>query len=989
MHPSVFISYARDASRDAAQRLHQALGGVAFLDTEEIAYGERFPERLVDALLDARVVVVFAEPAYFTRWYCLLEFRAARTPFLRAAERAAGTQAEREKSLAGLVIALPAAGVKLVLDRFPALASAVHWPTVDQTEGIAALVRARLAKSPPSLRERLAADGSPEAFRAALLEATRLPPPIKIGDIPFVPQVGLPASLGESFVGRSDDLWRIHDLLATESGGPASAALTGSIEAGAGFGKTRLALEFLHRFGPRYYRGGLFWIDAERNAELQLYEVLCALDPAAPELDRLRASGGVAGAVARTLRTLPQGGPPPLFIIDNVPEPAPGCAPLPLDTWCPALGQVPVLVTSRTRIAAGAGGSAVALPIQTLTPDAAVCLLSMGVSASALAMEEWREVAEWVGRLPLALELLNRVLWFGGTHPRALLAACRHERPVPVLDRAVEALRGSVPARALRGIAEAFGITYDRLTPEGRNAVRLLAWMAPAPVPERLMDAFGPGVFSSAVRVELRGRSILTPLEGEGEPVFGAMHRLLGDYLRGRSPDPGADLRELCAAVRTLLAGAEGGGTDGLREIAGCAAAVTEFVRHALAGSDDSLFPQVATFALDAADAFWKWGVYAAAVDVISLLIPASVRVVGAEHRGTLASRARLGLYLREQGDYREAERVQSEVLEDQRRLLGEEHPDTVASMNNLGNTLSEICDVAGAQALAERVLEVYRRRLGDDHPMTLSAMGNLANRLSVRGDLDAAQALHERVLQIRRQRLGDEHRETIESLNNLSGVLYARGDHAGARRLDEQVLQARRRLLGDEHPDTLASKYNLAATLDSLGELLTAQGLLEEALQQQRRVLGEEHPETLASMQSVADALLDGGEVDRAREMQERTLQARRRVLGDSHPDTVLSLSALARILRASGDLAGARALQEQVLAARSAQLGERHPDTSTAAWNLARIMIESGEDPAVIIEPHLGWLRDADPDPLSGPQKELRAYLTSRVEPGASSGS
>src|SRR4051812_30006631 len=106
IHP-VFISYARDASREHALALHGALGGrTAFLDTDAIALGERFPEALVDALFDARVVVIFAEPHYFTRWYCLLEFRIARTPFLRAAERAGATVKDKEDALRGLVVAM-------------------------------------------------------------------------------------------------------------------------------------------------------------------------------------------------------------------------------------------------------------------------------------------------------------------------------------------------------------------------------------------------------------------------------------------------------------------------------------------------------------------------------------------------------------------------------------------------------------------------------------------------------------------------------------------------------------------------------------------------------------------------------------------------------------------------------------------------------------------------------------------------------------------
>jgi hypothetical protein len=70
MTKPVFISYARRASATHALALHAALGGedgLAFLDTAEIENGQQFPQVLAQAVLGARVVVIFAEEAYFTR----------------------------------------------------------------------------------------------------------------------------------------------------------------------------------------------------------------------------------------------------------------------------------------------------------------------------------------------------------------------------------------------------------------------------------------------------------------------------------------------------------------------------------------------------------------------------------------------------------------------------------------------------------------------------------------------------------------------------------------------------------------------------------------------------------------------------------------------------------------------------------------------------------------------------------------------------------
>lgn len=79
-HP-VFISYARSTSRQHAEALHRELGNLSFFDTSDIETGEQFPEALVDALLDAKVVVVFVDERYFQRWYCRKELETTLKPF--------------------------------------------------------------------------------------------------------------------------------------------------------------------------------------------------------------------------------------------------------------------------------------------------------------------------------------------------------------------------------------------------------------------------------------------------------------------------------------------------------------------------------------------------------------------------------------------------------------------------------------------------------------------------------------------------------------------------------------------------------------------------------------------------------------------------------------------------------------------------------------------------------------------------------------------
>ena len=132
-------------------------------------------------------------------------------------------------------------------------------------------------------------------------------------------------SLGEGFKGRAYDLWRLHHALWTM--GVGAAALTGAIEAGGGYGKSRLATEYLHRYGPDHYKGGLFWIDAaaaddELKQDQAFHGILCTIEPANARPSRCC---GIAGTTARDgLSALCNRLPTEqavLFVIDNVPEP--------------------------------------------------------------------------------------------------------------------------------------------------------------------------------------------------------------------------------------------------------------------------------------------------------------------------------------------------------------------------------------------------------------------------------------------------------------------------------------------------------------------------------------------------------------------------------------------------------------------------------------------------------------------------------------------
>jgi tetratricopeptide (TPR) repeat protein len=592
-------------------------------------------------------------------------------------------------------------------------------------------------------------------------------------------------------------------------------------------------------------------------------------------------------------RALHQIGQPALYVIDNIPEAPPGSGPPPIADFCPALGAVAVLATSRqdTREA-----HVRLIEVDTLDRDPAILLLTDNVLCSAaLSWADWGRIAEWVGDLPIALDLLNPCLALGSITPSDLLqrAVGQASRPVRELDRLRDALHGQVPKDAVRGITEAFSISFENLDGPTQQAAQLLAQLDPAPIPEAFMEALPGDLKSPVIRTALRGRHFVT---GGGGLSFGVMHRLMVDFLRSAAEASAPELLErACMVLRQVMT------------------------------SDRCQDPR-----------HWP---------VMRLCRPHAEALFarGSAMDATAVSSSEMGLAAAflafEQGDHAGARRLQQRVLEVRTRVLGEEHPDTLRAMNNLAGTLSAQGDHPGARRLQERVLEAMTRVLGEEHPATLTSMSNLAHTLGEQGDHTGARRLQERVLEARIRLLGEEHRDTLAAKNNLALTLYAQGDYAGAQRLQERVLEASTRLLGEEHPHTLTSMANLALALGAQGGHAGAGQLEQRVLEAMTRVLGEEHPDTLRSMNNLAGTLRAQGDLPAARRHHEHALATMTRVLGEEHPDTLRSMYNLAVTVAAQGDREGALRLVRTCLSGQRKVLGPQHPNTVATAKFLRRL--------------------------------------------------
>jgi tetratricopeptide (TPR) repeat protein len=664
-----------------------------------------------------------------------------------------------------------------------------------------------------------------------------------------------------------------------------------------GIGKTQLASEFVHRYGP-YFAGGVFWLSLAEAAAVPAEIAKCGLrlHRDQPGYSQRPLAEQVAAVLAAWGSEMPR-----LLVFDNCEDETR------LAQWRPPRGGCRVLVTGRRGQWSRELGVE-ALPLDVLPRPESLALL--GEHRPDLAADEplLDDIAAELGDLPLALHLAGSFLarYRHAVAPEAYLAQLwaddllRHP-----------SLQGRGTDYSATGhdvdVGRTFALSYDRLRtddPTDALALALLsraACFAPGePVPRDLLLAtldLPPDDPEAPLRAEdaLARLVALGLLESEADGAL-RLHRLLVAFVRQAAPEAGAQE----AVEAALLAQA-----DRLNQ-AGYPAPLLAWQAHLRAVTD---------------------------------------RAAGrGDERGAGLCNT-LGYHLDTIADYEAAWPYYERALAIKEQVLGAEHPATATGLNNLGALWQAIGDYEAARPYLERALAIRQQVLGAEHPTTAQSLNNLGALLVSMGDYEAARPYLERALAIDRQVLGEDHPTTAFDLNNLGVLFDSMGDYEAARPYFEHALAIDRQVLGEDHPTTAFDLNNLGGLFYNMGEYEAARPYYERALAITEQVLGAEHPTTALSLNNLGLLLKAMGDYEAARPYFERALAIREKVLGAEHPDTANSLNNLGFLWQAMGDYAAARPYYERALAILEARLGPDHPHARTVRENLARLARELGE--------------------------------------------
>ena len=696
------------------------------------------------------------------------------------------------------------------------------------------------------------------------------------------PPSNIPLSGAPYFVGREDKLEQLHQEL-QQTDQFVIYAITGM----GGVGKTELALQYALRY-QHNYPGGLCWFPV-RGLDLGTQIVNFARTKLGLTIpDQLEFNQQVEYCWARW----PEG--TVLIVLDDVVDYQAIHPYLP-----PAQSRFKVLVTSRHR----PGASYRRIDLDVLSADSALELLCRLVGTERIEQElkEAQALSEWLGYLPLGLELVGRYL-----ARRLSLTIAQFQKRLEKQKLAAKALLNSTEQgemTAQLSVTAAFELSWQDLPPEARKLGCRLSLFAPAPFDWSLVEycviqTEGKEEWEEALEEleELRDRFLVNRnlLQLTEQQTY-RLHQLIREFFQtklAQLPEADRYKQSFCQAMvavaklipQTPTQDQIAEFTPAIPHLAEVATVLTDWLRD-----EDLIWPFVGLERL---------------------------------HQG--------------QGTYDQAELWYQQCLEITTSRLGHDHPHVATSLNNLALLYQSMGRYDQAEPLYQQALEMAKQLLGHDHPLVATSLNNLAGLYYNQGRYDQAEPLYKQALEMTKQLLGEKHPSVATSLNNLAALYRFQGRYDQAEPLYQKALEIRKQLLGENHPSVATSLNNLAALYKYLGRYDQAEPLYMKALEMTKKLLGQNHPSVVNSLNNLALLYSDQGRYDESEPLLVQALQMRKLLLDEEHPDVAQSLNNLAFLYKSQGHYHQAEPLYVQALEIAERKLGSNHPDTVIIRNNL-----------------------------------------------------
>ncbi|OBT53431.1 hypothetical protein VE04_06664 [Pseudogymnoascus sp. 24MN13] len=247
-------------------------------------------------------------------------------------------------------------------------------------------------------------------------------------------------------------------------------------------------------------------------------------------------------------------------------------------------------------------------------------------------------------------------------------------------------------------------------------------------------------------------------------------------------------------------------------------------------------------------------------------------------------------------------------------RFLGEDHPDTLETLDLVAKAAKDLYLFSKAMDACFRAIKGKTDTLGPDHPSTLRSMAYLGIVYRPMEKLQEAKEIGTHVLERRREVLGNEHPDTLISMSYAATAYRALGDYDSAAKLEAEKLKGWTKLYGPSHPQSLDALALIGWAYACQGKYMEAEKLMSHSLAVQLETRPT-HWFTFWTMHSFSCLLGMRGRYFEAEELTEQALDFRTQYMGLSHPYRYISLLYLAWLYNETGRYAEAEMIELEVL--------------------------------------------------------------------------
>ncbi|MFE5679199.1 tetratricopeptide repeat protein [Streptomyces erythrochromogenes] len=617
-----------------------------------------------------------------------------------------------------------------------------------------------------------------------------------------------------------------------------------------GCGKTAVAHALFQHATHRTSRLGL-WVNAADPASLRSGMLAVAADRGATDGELMGARAGLRPAADLVWHYLDRSDQPWLLVLDNADAPAI----LREGGWLRTSPNGIVVVTTRQAAAHWWPGAELLQFGVLPRDDAALVLRDLAPHAGSL--EDAAEVADRLGRLPLALTLAGGFLshqviapWSLADYGRQLDGSAGLD-PIELIEQGATAIGGDsrhLPSRTWQLSLDALA---EQGRPEAGHLLRLLAcWSSdPLPLSVLLGAELSPALPAAHVESALRGLldhslTELTPGETRGLRTHGV---LLDSVARATPAEQHEQLSAAAARLcLALLPEVPDRGTQDPRVHLLAPHVIALLRRTSSRATSLATVEAAAECALRLVTAVHRSGDYTSALDLGGEAVKMLGPRLAEDDIWLIRLHQRIGLALFRLARFEESGAVLQKVVEDCERKLGPEAPETLTAYKNLGRPLLHLGRSSDSVMLFRRAAEGCVQTLGPVHPLALNARSTLVGNSTQPADVDAGADL----VQECRRELGDEHTITLGAELDYAYSLNRIGHPEAALPYALSAFAKFTRRFGSDYPISLNARMTLSVILHALGRSGEAIEHMEMVTEGRARVLGPNHPWTILAME-------------------------------------------------------------------------------------------------------------------------------------------